>query len=88
MPKVTRIDNDAFEVTVTEAIETTHRVTLNDQYQKVLTSGNISKKKLVEEAFKFLLSRESNTEIFKEFALEIIEQYFPYFPIEMKNRFH
>lgn len=87
MPKITKIDDNTFEVTVTEAVETTHRVTLNDDYYQELTSGNINKEKLIEESFKFLLNRESNTAILKEFTLETIEQYFPNFPAEMKNRF-
>ena len=87
MPKITKIDDNTFEVTVIEAVETTHKVTLNDDYYQELTSGHIDKEKLIEESFKFLLNRESNTAILKEFTLETIEQYFPSFPVEMKNRF-
>ena len=87
MPKITKIDDNTFEVTVTEAVETTHKVTLNDDYYQELTSRHTGKEKLMEESFKFLLNRESNTEILREFSLETIEQYFPGFPAEMKNRF-
>ena len=87
MPKITKIDENIFDVTVTEAMESTHRVVLTDDYHIELTNGNVTKEKLLEEAFRFLLNRESNVEIFKEFALEIIEQYFPAFRTEMRNRF-
>jgi len=86
MPKITRIDDNTFEVTVMETVETTHKVTVTDDYYDKLTERHVSKEQLVEEAFKFLLTRESNSEIFKEFTLEIIEQYFPGFPAEMRNR--
>ena len=87
MPKITKIDNNTFKVTVIEAVETTHTVTVDDDYYTELTGGHVSKDQLVEEAFKFLLNRESNAEILKEFTLQTIEQYFPGFPAEMRNRF-
>ena len=86
MPKVTKIDNDTFEVTVIAAVETTHTVTVSDDYYTELTGGHVDKKKLIEEAFKFLLHRESNAEILRAFTLQTIEQYFPDFPAEMRNR--
>jgi len=87
MPKIIKIDNNTFEVTITAAIETTHRVTVDDDYHKKLTKGYVEKEQLVEEAFKFLLNRESNSSILSEFTLKTIEQYFPEFPGEMRNRF-
>jgi len=87
MPKITKIDNNNFEVTVTAAIATTHRVTIDDDYYNRLTEGRVTKEQLVAEAFKFLLNRESNSSILSEFTLQTIEQYFPEFPSEMRNRF-
>ena len=87
MPKITKIDSNTFEVTITAAIETTHRVTLDDDYYEQLTKGHVEKEQLLEAAFKFLLNRESNSEILSEFTLQTIEQYFPEFPGEMRNRF-
>jgi len=86
MPKITKIDNNTFEVTITMTIETTHRVTVDDDYYEELTQGHVGKEQLVEEAFKFLLNRESNSSILSEFTLQTIEQYFPEFPSEMRNR--
>ena len=86
MPKISKIDDNTFEVTVTELIETKHIVTVDDDYYQTLTKGHISKEKLVEESFKFLLNRESNSEILSKFTLQTIEQYFPEFPSEMHNR--
>jgi len=86
MPKITKIDDNTFEVTIIEAIETTHRVTVDDDYYQKLTEGHVTKEQLVAEAFKFLLNRESNSEILSQFTLQTIEQYFPEFPGEMRNR--
>ena len=87
MPKITKIDNNTFEVTITAAVETTHRVTIDDDYYQKLTEGHVEKEKLLEEAFKFLLNRESNSSILSQFTLQTIEQYFPEFSGEMRNRF-
>lgn len=86
MPKIIKIDENTFNVTITAAIETTHKVTLSEEYHNELTGGNISKEKLIEKSFKFLLQRESNSEILKEFDLQLIETYFPTFSQEMKNQ--
>ena len=87
MPKITRIDNDTFDVTIAAATETTHRVTVDDDYYEKLTKGRVEKEKLLQEAFKFLLKRESNSSILSQFTLQTIEQYFPEFPKEMRNQF-
>ena len=87
MPKIIKIDNNTFEVTITAVIVTTHKVTVDDNYYNQLTEGNVEKEQLVAEAFKFLLNRESNTPILSKFTLQTIEQYFPEFPGEMKKRF-
>jgi len=86
MPKITKIDENTFNVTVTSTVETNHKVTLSEEYHNELTGGNISKEKLIEASFKFLLQRESNSEILKEFDLKLIETYFPTFSQEMKNQ--
>jgi len=87
MPKITKIDENTFEVTVIEMVETTHKVIVSDDYYNALTGGHVSKERLLEEAFNYLLNRESNAEIMKEFELKVIEQYFPGFPAEIRNRF-
>jgi len=75
-----------YEVDVTDSVETTHQVTVPEDYYRRLTSGNVSKEQFIEEAFKFLLERESNTSILSHFSVEVIEDYFPEFASEMKER--
>jgi len=86
MPNVRKINENKFEVNVIEAVETNHVVTLNDDYHKELTGGNITKEELIRISFKFLLVRESNSMILKEFDLSEIEKYFPEFNAEIKNQ--
>jgi len=45
----------------------------------------ITKKDLIIKSFEFLLLRESNQSILKEFNLEVINQYFPEYNNEIKK---
>ena len=87
MIKIRKIGDNAYEVDVLDSVETTHHVTLDDEYYKRLTSGIISKEKLIEEAFGFLLEHEHNTEILTSFNLKVIEDYFPDFQDKIKEQF-
>ena len=87
MPKISKINDDTFNVTVTEAVETNHKVHLSDEYHQQLTGGNATKEDLITYSFEFLLARESNAEILKEFDLKVIETYFPTYAKEMKDHF-
>lgn len=83
--KITKLENDIYEVNVqTVDAETSHQVTLTDEYWRELTS-DISKEELIENSFKFLLGRESNTSILKTFDLKEINNYFPEFEEEIKK---
>jgi len=86
--QVTKIDKDLFEVCIENASSTSHRVSLTDHYYQQLTNQLIPKKRLIEWAFEFLLKRESNTMILKEFDLPVIQSYFSSFENEMKDRAH
>ena len=47
-------------------------------------SGSVAD--LVGESFEFLLEREPQTSILREFDLEVIGRYFPEYPAEMQRR--
>ena len=74
---IKELSSDEFEVTVNEIKTTIHKVNLSDNVYKKLTKEKINKKKLIEFSFKFLLERESNTEILPTFELSVISNYFP-----------
>ena len=62
---------------------TLHKVNLNDNIYKKMTNKRISKLKLIELSFEFLLKREPNTSIMPAFELSIINNYFPEFENEI-----
>ena len=82
---VKKISENEFEVIVNDKTATSHIVTLSDKYYERLTKKKISKEKLLEYSFKFLLAREANTSILPDFELNIISRYFPEYEIEIKN---
>ena len=71
---IKEILGNEFEVIVNKNPTTKHTVILSDKYYEGLTNKNISKKKLLEYSFKFLLDRESNTSILSFFDLETISK--------------
>ena len=77
MIKVNKINDQTFEVTVEDRTATTHRVTVTPDVYDDLTGGEVSIEKLIEKSFEFLLQREPNTSILRNFDLEIIGHYFP-----------
>ena len=79
---IKKIDNDNFEVKVLSGT-TLHKVNLNDNIYKKMTNKRISKLKLIELSFEFLLKREPNTSIMPAFELSIINNYFPEFENEI-----
>ncbi len=74
-----------FEITVNKKTITKHIVLLTDEYYDILTKKKVSKKKLLEYSFQFLLDREPNTSILSFFDLNIISKYFPEYENEVKN---
>ena len=83
---IKELSNDEFQVTVNEITTTIHKVNLSDNVYKKLTNEKINKKKLIEFSFKFLLERESNTEILPTFELSIISNYFPEYANSINER--
>ena len=63
------------DVRVVDRTTTTHRVRITSAEHARFGGGDV--RDLVSRSFDFLLARESNTSILREFSLSTIEQYFP-----------
>ena len=85
MIKVVSINKDSFKVTVNQDSTTEHDVLLTDNFHQIITNGKIDKIKLITKSFEFLLKRESNQSILKQFKLEVIQQFFPEYTDEIKK---
>jgi hypothetical protein len=51
-----------------------------------LRCGHVAPGELVRASFEFLLEREPATSILREFSLDVISQYFPGYPAEIRAR--
>jgi hypothetical protein len=80
---ITQIDNDNFEVHISNGATTTHQVSVQPEYALKLTAGKINAAELVKKSFEFLLARESNTSILRSFDLSVIARYFPEYEREI-----
>jgi len=74
---VKKLADDRFEVSVEDQTSTTHQVTVSPQYAKKLMGNRASIDVLIYDSFEFLLAREPNTSILRNFDLSLIAQYFP-----------
>jgi len=70
------LSNSEYQVTVQSNTITTHLVTLSDEVYINLTNNKVTKEKLLDFSFKFLLDREPNTSILSSFELMVISRYF------------
>ena len=77
MIDVQAVGDGKWQVTVSSQTTTTHIVTVPDAYCRKLTGGRVEVEKLLQASFEFLLERESNTSILREFELSVISRYFP-----------
>ena len=75
------------EVTVRGDTDTKHRVTVRREARDRLAGDRTSVEDLVRASFEFLLEREPNTAILREFDLDAISRYFPDYVAEMQRRF-
>ena len=75
--QIEQINNDLFKVSIKDNIDTCHLVTLKDEIFQKLTQEKITKEKLINFSFEFLLKKEKNTQILREFELQVISEYFP-----------
>jgi len=76
---------DEWVVSVRGALMTQHRVRVTKADLDRLSEGR-SAQELLEESFRFLLERESNTSILSSFDLPVIDRYFPEYEQEIRTR--
>ena len=67
-----------------EPSATRHRVSVSPDEHRRYGGGDVTD--LVRRSFEFLLERESNTSILREFSLATIERYFPEYAREIAAR--
>jgi hypothetical protein len=77
MISVKQLKDEKYEVTVSNGTTTTHAITLSDTYYKKLSGSKVPPELLIEKSFEFLLEREPNTSILRNFELSVIGRYFP-----------
>lgn len=70
-------------VTVSDRTRTTHVVRVSRAEHERYGGGEITD--LIRRSFEFLLEREPNTSILREFDLSTIERYFPDYAAAMKR---
>jgi len=85
MISVKRSAGDEWMVSVQGAVVTHHRVRVTKEDLDRLSEGR-SPEVLLEESFRFLLERESNTSILGSFDLPLIGHYFPEYEREIRTR--
>jgi hypothetical protein len=84
--RVTRKEPDVYEVEVAAARPTRHCITAGLGDVEGLTGGKANAERLIEESFRFLLERESNTSILGSFRITDISRYFPEYEGEIRRR--
>ena len=77
--RITPTSEEVYRVQVSGKTETMHSVSMTDIDYERFTGGKKSKQQLVLFAFEFLLKREENTSILREFSICKINEYFPEF---------
>ena len=65
---------------------TSHEVSVPAGFPARLGCGHIAPEELVKASFDFLLQREPATSILREFSLDVISQFFPGYPAEIRAR--
>ena len=74
-------DGHVAEITVKDRETTTHRVRISRAERERYGATDVAD--LVKRSFEFLLAREPNTSILREFDLSTIERYYPEYPREI-----
>ena len=80
--RITPTSKGVYQVKVSGKTETTHSVSIDDLDCERFTGGRKLKEQLVLFAFEFLLKREENTSILRDFSICKISEYFPDFEQE------
>lgn len=65
---------------------TSHDVSVPAGFAASLGCGHTVSEELVRASFEFLLEREPATSILRRFSLDVISQYFPGYPAEIRAR--
>ena len=65
---------------------TSHEVSVPAGFPAQLGCGHVAPEQLVRASFGFLLEREPATSILREFSLDVISQYFPGYPAQIRAR--
>jgi hypothetical protein len=81
---VTRQADGTFQVQTPAG--TSHQVSVPAGFPADLGCGHVAPGELVRASFEFLLEREPATSILREFSLDVISQYFPGYPAEIRAR--
>jgi len=76
-------DGHVAEVTVNDREKTTHRVRISRAERERYETEDVAG--LVRRSFEFLLAREPNTSILREFDLSTVERYFPEYAREIRR---
>ena len=76
---------DEWVVSIKGSVATQHRVRVTRADLEHFAEGR-SAQELLEESFRFLLERESNSSILRSFDLPVIGTYFPEFEREIRAR--
>ena len=84
---VERRAGSTYRVTVLEGGgSTTHDVTVTAEDVERFGGPGVSPERLVEASFEFLLEREPKEAILRQFALPVIQRYFPEYPRAVRGR--
>jgi hypothetical protein len=75
-----------WRVEVRAGTASSHEVTIPEGYLEKLGVAAIAPERVLEESFRFLLERESNTSILRSFSLPVIASYFPEYEKEIARR--
>ena len=81
--KITPISEEVYRVQVSGRTETMHSVSMTNLDYERFTGGRKPKEQLIRFAFEFLLKREENTSILREFAICNVNEFFPEFEKEV-----
>lgn len=85
--KIRQLSQELWEVTGDGPPTTTHRVTVPAAYAEKLAGTNPDIARLLETSFEFLLAREPNTSILRQFELSVIGRYFPEYAATLQAKF-
>ncbi len=85
MIQVKQLAGDEWEVSIQSSVLTHHRVRITDADLARFSEGRTAGE-LLEESFRFLLERESNSSILRAFDLPLIGRYFPEYEQEIRAR--